>query len=190
MSEDQCLTGDWGGIGYSDGAAGYTVDRLGAHRQACAKHGVVPNEASYMTGRARGLTIYCTPPSGFRAGRNGNTYGGVCPTSLERPFLAAYGDGRMVYDVQQRINRARSEISTAEQTADSVDRQMREAEEQLKSPTLTNDEKRAIRERLKRLRDERYSADEDRRQALYARDQADRDLDQLRGRFSRTYGGW
>ncbi|MCF8505063.1 MAG: DUF2799 domain-containing protein [Caulobacter sp.] len=190
LSEDQCMTGDWAGIGYGDGAAGYGTGRFGDHVKACEKYGVMPEQSVYMTGRARGLTVYCQPDRGFRVGRQGSSYGGVCPASLEGPFLAAYSDGRLVWDVQQRYDRAQSAINDAERRADDIDRQMREAEARLADSTVTDDEKKAIRERLKALRDDRYSAGEDRRQAIDTRDQADRELSRLRARFSPVYGGW
>jgi len=190
LSEDQCMTGDWAGIGYGDGAAGYGAGRFGDHVKACEKYGVMPEQSVYMTGRARGLTVYCQPDRGFRVGRQGSSYGGVCPASLEGPFLAAYSDGRLVWDVQQRYDRAQSAINDAERRADDIDRQMREAEARLADSAVTDDEKKAIRERLKALRDDRYSAGEDRRQAIDTRDRADRELSRLRARFSPVYGGW
>jgi len=190
LSEDQCMTGDWAGIGYGDGANGYGTGRFGDHVKACEKYGVVPDQSVYMTGRARGLTVYCQPDRGFQVGRQGGSYGGVCPSSLEGPFLVGYADGRMIWDARQRYDRAVSDIANAEQRADELDSRMRDEEAKLADPAVTNDEKKAIRERLKALRDDRYSAGEDRRQAIDLRDQADRDLSRLRARFSPTYGAW
>ncbi|RZJ86301.1 MAG: DUF2799 domain-containing protein, partial [Brevundimonas sp.] len=68
MSEDQCLAGAWGQVGYADGAAGYAMSRLNEHAEACAKYGIAPEEAIYRSARADGLRVYCTPESGFSAG--------------------------------------------------------------------------------------------------------------------------
>ena len=190
LNEEQCLAGNWDGIGYGDGANGYGTGRFGDHVKACEKYNVVPEQASYMTGRARGLTVYCQPGRGFQVGRSGGSYGGVCPASLEGQFLGGYNDGRIVWDAQQRYDRAQSAINEAEQRAADIDTRMRQAEARLAEPTVSDDEKKAIRERLKALRDDRYSAGEDRRQAIDQRDQADRDLSRLRGRYSPIYGGW
>jgi len=65
-----------------------------------------------------------------------------------------------------------------------------EAEARIADPAVSDDEKKALRERLKALRDDRYSAGEDRRQAIDLRDQADRDLSRLKARYSPVYGGW
>lgn len=190
LSEDQCQTGDWAGIGYSDGANGHGTGRFGDHAKACEQFGVVPDQAVYMTGRARGLTVYCQPGRGFQVGRSGNSYGGVCPTSLEGPFLGGYSDGRIVWETQQRYDRAQSAINAATSRSDDIERRMREAEAMIADPAVSDDEKKALRERLKALRDDRYSAGEDRRQAIDLRDQADRDLSRLRARFGPVYGGW
>jgi hypothetical protein len=190
LSEEQCLTGDWSGIGYSDGANGYGTGRFGDHVKACEKHGVVPEQAVYMTGRARGLTVYCQPGRGFQVGRTGGSYGGVCPASLEGLFLGGFNDGRVVWDAQQRYDRAQSAINDADNRWNDIERQMREAEARIADPAVSNDEKKALRERLKTLRDDRYSAGEDRRQAIDLRDMADRDLGRLKARYSPVYGGW
>lgn len=190
LSEEQCLAGDWNGIGYSDGANGYGTGRFGDHVKACEKHGVVPDQATWMTGRVRGLTVYCQPGKGFQVGRTGGGYGGVCPASLEGPFLGGYNDGRLVWDAQQRFDRAQSEINDAERRAGEIETKMREAETRLADKATPDDEKKAIRERLKALRDDRYSAGEDRRQAIDLRDRADHELSRLRARFAGIYGGW
>lgn len=190
LSEDQCLVGDWAGIGYGDGANGYGTGRFGDHVKACEKYGVVPDQATWMTGRARGLTVYCQPGKGFQVGLSGGSYGGVCPASLEGPFLGGYTDGRLVWDALQRYDRAQSEINDAERRASEIETKMREAEARLADKATPDDEKKALRERLKALRDDRYSAGEDRRLAIDLRDRADRELSRLRNRFGPVYGGW
>jgi hypothetical protein len=127
---------------------------------------------------------------GFQVGRSGNTYNGVCPASLEGPFLDGFNDGRLVWDAQQRYDRAQSAINAAEQRADDIDKRMRAEEARLADTAVSDEEKKAIRERLKALRDDRYSAGEDRRLAVELRERADRDLSRLRARFSAMYGGW
>lgn len=190
LSEDQCKTGDWASIGYDDGTNGYGTGRFGDHVKACEKYGVVPVQSVYMTGRARGLTVYCQPGRGFQVGRQGGSYGGVCPASLEGPFLVGFNDGRVVWDAQQRYDRAQSAINDADNRSNDIERQMREAEARIADAAVTDDEKKALRERLKALRDDRYSAGEDRRQAIALRDMADRDLSRLKARYSPIYGGW
>ena len=53
IPEEQCAQVDWYEQGFKDGRAGYGVDRLAQHREACAGVKVVPDEARY--GQGRGL---------------------------------------------------------------------------------------------------------------------------------------
>lgn len=190
LSEDQCMAGDWGGIGYTDGANGYVASRFGDHVKACAKYNINPDQSVYLAGRERGLPVYCTLERGFRVGRQGQSYAGVCPASLERPFLSGMADGRIVWDAQQRLDRAVSDISTAQTRWTDADNRIRDEENRLSDPATPDADKQAIRERLKRLRDDRRAADDDIRDARYARDQAEREVNDLRYRFAPTYGGW
>lgn len=190
LNEDQCVAGDWAGIGYTDGANGHPESRFGDHVKACSKYNIVPDQAVYRQGRVRGLPVYCNPNRGFSEGRQGRTYAGVCPASLERGFLGGYNDGRVVWDAAQRVSRAESEISNAQYRWNDVDEKIREEERRLDDAATPNDQKGAIRERLKRLRDDRRTADNDLRDARYRRDEAEREVNQLRYRFSPTYGSW
>lgn len=190
LNEDQCLAGDWEGIGYVDGANGYTTARFGDHVKACAQYRITPDQDLYLTGRARGLPAYCTLERGFRVGREGGTYQGVCPAPLERPFLSGYADGQIVWDAQQRLTRAVNEIANAETRSRDAETRIREEEDRLAVTGLADDERARIRERLKRLRDDRRDAERDISDASYARDEAERELNDLRYRFRPTYGGW
>src|SRR3546814_17481175 len=74
MNQDECLSGDWGLVGYQDGTNGYPLSYMDKHAKACAAYGVRPDAATYMAARERGLFEYCTPPRGFREGRMGSKY--------------------------------------------------------------------------------------------------------------------
>jgi hypothetical protein len=112
MSEDQCLAGAWGEVGLADGRAGYGEDRLASHAEACAKVGVVPDEAVYFAAREEGLRSYCVPANGFRVGRDGSSYAGVCPASVEGPFLSAYRDGQVLGAAERAVSDAASRVSS------------------------------------------------------------------------------
>lgn len=104
MDRDECLTVDWRTIGFEDGVAGYSGDRIGQHRKACAKHGVTPDLAAYQAGREDGLREYCVPSNGFRLGSNGGSYNGMCPADLEPAFADAYASGRQLHTLQARLS--------------------------------------------------------------------------------------
>ncbi|HEY0686330.1 MAG TPA: DUF2799 domain-containing protein [Steroidobacter sp.] len=104
MDREECLTVDWRTVGYEDGVHGYSGDRIGQHRKACAKHGVTPDLSAYQAGREDGLREYCVPTNGFRLGSQGGSYGGICPSDLEPAFADAYESGRQLYTLQARLS--------------------------------------------------------------------------------------
>src|SRR3546814_20935967 len=66
---------------------------MDTHAKSCTAYGVRPDAETYMAARERGLFEYCTPPRGFREGRMGRKYLGVCPPQAVPGFLAGYDDG-------------------------------------------------------------------------------------------------
>jgi Protein of unknown function (DUF2799) len=112
MNKAECMTVDWQTVGYEDGAAGRSGDRIAQHRKACAKHGVTPDLSAYQAGREQGLREYCQPQNGYRLGENGRDYPGFCPTDLARNFEDAYRDGFELYGLRARVNQAASDVSS------------------------------------------------------------------------------
>src|SRR5215831_6083200 len=96
MNKDECLAVDWRTVGYEDGVAGYSGDRIAQHRKACAKYGVQTDLDQYQAGRARGLQEYCKPANGYRLGSRGGSYGGVCPAEMEDGFVHAFEVGHQL----------------------------------------------------------------------------------------------
>lgn len=190
MSQEQCLQGDWGAVGFKDGEAGRAQSRLDDHAKACAKSGVVPRAAPYFAAREQGLKLYCTQDRGFSEGRTGQSYAGVCPPGPERGFLVGYGDGQLVHAAVSRLSQAESDRDSADSRAEKRDRQARGVEDELKNPKLTPEQTRELRDRLNRLRSERRQAVEDGRRADQAARDAERDVDELRHRFGVRYRGW
>ena len=111
MDKDECRTADWRAIGLEDGAQGRALEHLGEHRKACAKHNVTPDTDRYIAGRTEGLATYCTPDNGYRIGRTGETYRGVCPELSIPAFVAAYNRGRELYDLHKRLDDVEREIA-------------------------------------------------------------------------------
>lgn len=111
MSADECAMSDWRTIGYEDGSMGYSADRLGNHRKACAKHGVAPDLEAYQTGRREGLRHYCQPSRGFNVGASGGRYNGVCPGDMEPDFVDAFNAGHKLFNLRQNVNHANSQIN-------------------------------------------------------------------------------
>jgi hypothetical protein len=106
LSKEECRMVDWRTVGYEDGVAGRTGDRIGQHRKACADHGVRPDLDAYQAGRAEGLREYCQARNGYRVGLSGAGYGGPCPADLAPGFMAAYDAGRQLYVRRYRVEHA------------------------------------------------------------------------------------
>ena len=122
MSKNECRTVDWRTVGYEDGVAGRSGDRIGRYREACADYGVVPSLDAYQSGRSEGLREYCRPQTGFRVGESGGEYTGLCPADLAPAFSAAYESGRELHrreyrarDAAERLDSATRELPALEQ---------------------------------------------------------------------------
>jgi hypothetical protein len=114
MSSDECVNSDWAAIGYEDGSRGYTTDKFGSRRKACAKHGVTADFKAYQEGRDEGLVEFCQPSRGYNLGASGGKYYGVCDVAMEEEFLDAYRAGAQLYTLRSNVNNANSRIYSKE----------------------------------------------------------------------------
>jgi hypothetical protein len=190
MSAEQCQAGDWSGQGYTDGASGLTMSRLGEHAEACIKHGIAPDDAAYRAGREQGLIQYCTPDRGFREGRTGSAYAGVCPTYLEADFMPAYQDGQIVYQVDQALISARSLVDSHGNRLEELDEKIVAKQAEARAEGLTDQQREAVRNRIQEIRRERADTEREWRRAQDAIDDAERDVRDVRWRFRSQYGDW
>ena len=151
MSADECLTVDWATIGFEDGSRGYTADRLGTHRKACAKHGVAADLAAYQRGHAQGIEAFCQPGRGFNFGVNGGGYRGVCPAHLEQEFLEAYSAGHKLYSLRSSLNTANSLIHSKEAEIDNAEKRIAAAQLEMISDESTSEQRVQLLVELKDL---------------------------------------
>lgn len=187
MSEEQCLAGDWAGQGFSDGAAGYAMSRLGEHAEACVKHGVVPDDAAYRAGWSDGVLRYCTIENGFRVGAQGGGYAGVCPADVERDFLIAYEDGRVIHLAEQAVSEARSRIDSNAYRLEELDDKLDAKQRELRAEGLTDAERDVIRNRIRELRREREDTEREWRRAQRELDDAEARARDVRWRMESRY---
>lgn len=190
MSAEQCMAGDWSGQGYADGQSGLTMSRLDEHAEACAKHGVSPDAASYAAGRRQGLMYYCTPDKGFEVGRTGSGYAGVCPADLEADFMPAYRDGQIVHEVEQALSNARSEVDSLGARLEELDEKIVAKQAEARAEGLTDAQREQVRNRIQEIRRERADTERNWRRAQDAIDDAERDVRDVRWRFRNQYGSW
>ena len=141
MSEEECVMSDWRTIGYEDGSMGYSGDRIGSHRKACAKHGVAPDFEAYKAGRREGLRQYCQPSRGFSLGTSGGRYQGVCPSDLEPGFVDAFNSGHKLYNLRSQVNAANAQINAREAELEKTQEQIRQVQADLISPDTTTEDR-------------------------------------------------
>ncbi|PIE20558.1 MAG: hypothetical protein CSA61_01335 [Neptuniibacter caesariensis] len=68
LSREECVTGDWYGIGYRDGIQGQVESHVSGHQEACSAYQIKLDLDDYIRGREQGLKIYCKPDNGYRQG--------------------------------------------------------------------------------------------------------------------------
>ncbi len=110
LSEQQCHSVDWWQLGQSDALAGAGPDHVFRHREACQRHGVVPDQHQWLQGHAQGLPAFCTGSQGYRHGSRNGDYHGQCPPDLEPAFLAGLHLGQELHETDQRIAEQDREI--------------------------------------------------------------------------------
>jgi hypothetical protein len=120
VSESQCIAGDWQTVGYRDGANGLRSTQLLKHQDACVKHDVIPDRASYMVGWKEGVQEYCSPHNGFDVGERGERYYNVCPSDLEHGFQSAYAEGRELYMARVAVANLERKIAQRERRLETV----------------------------------------------------------------------
>ncbi len=129
LDKTACVDGDWRAIGYEDGVSGQLPSQIDEHRNACARHGIVPDDEAYKVGYLEGTRVYCTEARGFEVGRDGDDYNGACPKGEpEQDFLDGYQLGREHYVILKEISHYRSQINTAESRLKSLRNDMRDIE--------------------------------------------------------------
>lgn len=119
LSKDECLRGDWRGLGMKDGVNGEPAIRIEKHREACAEHGIRPDERLYMDGRAEGLREYCQIENAFRSGLNGRQYQGVCPPAIHSLFQRYNEAAYAVHQTREKIKQLDNEISSRQMKLES-----------------------------------------------------------------------
>ena len=176
MNADECATSDWSAIGYEDGSRGYTADRFGNHRKACAKHGITPDFQAYQNGRDQGLEDFCKPGRAFNFGANGGRYNGVCAADMEAEFLDAYRAGNRLYTLRANVSAANSQLYAREAELDNTEKRILEAELLLINGETTTDERIALLVELKDLSERTGQLESEIRQLIADRARFEQDL--------------
>jgi len=124
MNKAECLNVDWRTVGYEDGVAGRSGERIGEHRKACAKHGVTPDFNAYQAGRETGLREYCQPETGYQLGVNGYALKTSCPADVKEDFESAYHAGFELYAMRARVVNAQNELESTHRELAQIDQDL------------------------------------------------------------------
>jgi hypothetical protein len=151
MDRDECRQADWRAVGLEDGVQGRALERLGEHRKACAKHGVTPDTDRYIAGRTEGLASYCTADNGYRVGRAGETYRGVCSALSAPAFVAAYNRGRELHTLHSRLASVEREIAALKASLKDGVRSPKERSDQVERLEALTRESEQLDARIARL---------------------------------------
>ena len=128
MSESQCVNADWRAVGEQDGRAGRPQARLSDYYRVCAQYGITPDADAYEAGREIGLSFFCSSDNGYRQGRVGIWYQGVCPEVLEPDFLFGYEVGVSVGRAAENVKRIENRIEGEEDAIKDLKREIEELE--------------------------------------------------------------
>lgn len=176
MNADECATSDWTAVGYEDGSRGYTTERFGAHRKACAKHGITADFQAYQQGRDQGLVEFCQPGRGFTYGANGGRYNGVCSAELEPAYLEAYQAGHKLHTLRANVSAASSQIYARERELEEAESRITAAELLLISEETTTEERVALLVELKDLSERTGELESEIKQLIADRARHEQDL--------------
>lgn len=105
LSKQECVIGNWQSIGYNDGVAGYSSERLAAHSKACAKASVAPDYQAWEHGRQLGLKQYCTTNNAYNSGRGGRKLNNVCPIAIVNTLQTANQRGLDYYALDRQLDK-------------------------------------------------------------------------------------
>ena len=171
---------DWRTVGYEDGVAGYDGSRIGYYRKSCGKFGVTPNLDQYQAERESGLREFCKPANGFRVGARGNGYNGVCPSGLDREFVAAYESGRQLHELRSRVSRTRNELENMHNEINRIDSDLIRVGAEMISPDSSAEHRAQLLLETKQLSERRGTLKADIPQVERDLEASEHDLDAYR----------
>ena len=149
LSKQDCMQGDWYGVGSKDGHAGETSSRLSDHIKACNEYGIAVDNNAYMAGREQGLKDYCRLENAFIVGLNGQPYHHVCPPNIDRLFAHYHSTAFTVHEDRAELDQLDNDLSSKES-------QLRDKKLSEKDRSRIRDDIRGLDRQCDRLRDDLY----------------------------------
>lgn len=112
MNREECQTADWYLIGMQDAENGERPSHVHDYVKQCGEFGVKPDQQQFNLGHSKGLHTYCTQDIGFKQGKKGREYKGICPSTTEADFRVGYDIGQQYYAVNKEISALESKINS------------------------------------------------------------------------------
>ncbi len=100
LTLEKCEDLKWFELGMADGKDGKRSHHFFAHQSSC--NGKSDRKA-YLKGMEQGLGEYCQSKNAFQLGLSGEAYRNICPTELEKRFLARFDLGHQIYRLKTEI---------------------------------------------------------------------------------------
>ncbi|GAB2888485.1 DUF2799 domain-containing protein [Microbulbifer echini] len=104
ISEEECRTGLWYERGVRDGARGRSQALVYDIAQECQGHEVYVDSEAWLRGHEEGVEQFCTAENGYKQGRQGRKYEGVCNGPSADIFMQHYQRGLAEYRVAQQYH--------------------------------------------------------------------------------------
>ncbi|GAA5443224.1 hypothetical protein Misp06_01400 [Microbulbifer sp. NBRC 101763] len=102
ISEDECRAGLWYERGVQDGARGRSPLLVQELAQECLSYEIYVDNEAWLRGHEEGIEQFCTPDNGYRQGRRGYKYEGVCTGPTADLFVENYQRGLVEYRIEQQ----------------------------------------------------------------------------------------
>lgn len=151
LSENECETADWWLIGQEDGSEGLSLAHLEKHQESCAEHGVTPDRDAYAKGHRSGLAVYCTRFTGYKVGRSGQPYHGICDGSLAEAFEPGLRRGRMVRTLETEAWDIKRKRESLEDKIGRMEHERKTLQEKLAADESIPQDRESMAEKIEEL---------------------------------------
>ena len=157
LDREECQTADWQLIGFNDGVAGRSAERLETHREACADYGISPLMDDYLDGHYRGAERYCTAENGYNRARAGQGYNAVCSGGLSYDFERGFELGQEAYRQLQQQEQVERLLSDQKSSQREDENRIAELEKKLVADKTKPEQRYQLLRDIESLRDQIYS---------------------------------
>ena len=155
LDREECLSADWQLIGYNDGVAGRTSERLEQHREACAEYGITPVMDHYLEGHFQGAEDYCTAENGYTSARSGQSFNPICRGQLRFDYEHGHRLGQEAYQQLEQLKQAEQDLRELKSELRSADNRISDYETELVADATKKEQRQNL---LRKIESERHDS--------------------------------